>query len=126
MIECARCKSDLPKPRRCRRWSAEVSELHDKASFEQGVMVDVGDGSGALVIYTSDDMSGAEIEISPATNDADRVHTEVLRRKTANGYVNAAVFGSLREGDYRLWHQSLPEPVVVAIVSGEVRELDWR
>jgi hypothetical protein len=103
-----------------------VSELHDKASFEQGVMVDVGEGSGALVIYTSDDMSGAEIEISPAANDAHRVHTEVLPRKTANGYVNAAVFGSLLEGDYRLWHQSLPEPVVVAIVSGEVRELDWR
>jgi len=89
-------------------------------------MVDVGEGSGALVIYTSDEMKGIEIEISPDADDSYRTHTEVLRRKTANGYVNAAVFGSLPEGEYRLWHQVLPEPVLVTIVSGEVRELDWR
>ena len=103
-----------------------MTEKHDKSDFEQGVMVDVGQGNGALVIYTGPDLSGAEIEISSAGDDAHRVHTEVLRRKTASGFMNAAVFGSLPEGEYRLWHDTLPVPVDVTIVSGEVEELDWR
>ncbi len=103
-----------------------MTERHDKANFEQGVMVDIGQGNGALVIYTGADLSGAEIEISSVGDDAHRVHTEVLRRKTANGFVNAAVFGSLPEGEYRVWHDTLPKPVDVMIVGGEVKELDWR
>ena len=105
---------------------ASVTEHHEEQSFEQGVMVDVGPGAGALVIYTNDDLHGDEIEISPKGDDADRTHTDVLRRKIAAGYVNAAVFGSLAEGDYRLWHRTLREPAEVRIVSSEVTELDWR
>jgi len=105
---------------------APVTEHHEERSFEQGVMVDVGPGAGALVIYANDDLRGDEIEISPKGDDADRTHTDVLRRKIAAGYVNAAVFGSLAEGDYRLWHRTLREPAEVRIVSSEVTELDWR
>lgn len=89
-------------------------------------MVDVGPGAGALVIYTSEELRGQEIEISPAHNDVDRTHTDVLRRKTAAGYVDAAVFGSLPEGEYRLWHDSRPGPVDVRVVGNQVTELDWR
>jgi hypothetical protein len=103
-----------------------VAEHHDEKDFEQGVMVDVGPGAGALVIYTRDDLRGQEIEISPESNDKHRVHTDVLRRKTAGGYMCAAVFGSLEEGDYRLWHETLTSPTRVRIVGGVVTELDWR
>jgi len=99
---------------------------HREEDFEQGVMVDVGPGAGALVIYTSDELRGHEIEISPVGSDASRTHTDVLRRKTAAGYVNAAVFGSLPEGGYRLWHGSLASPVEVSIEGNQVTELDWR
>jgi hypothetical protein len=99
---------------------------HREEDFEQGVMVDVGPGAGALVIYTADELRGQEIEISPMGIDASRTHTDVLRRKTAAGYVNAAVFGSLPEGGYRLWHDSLPSPVEVRIEGNQVTELDWR
>jgi hypothetical protein len=54
------------------------------------------------------------------------VHTDVLQRKTAGGHAFAAVFGSLDEGGYRLWHPSRPEPIPVRIVGGEVAEMDWR
>jgi hypothetical protein len=101
-------------------------EHHHEGELEQGVMVDVGPGAGALVIYTSDGLRGQEIEISPAGNDSQRTHTDVLRRKTARGYVCAAVFGSLGEGDYQLWHDSRPQPVAVVITEGQVTELDWR
>jgi len=103
-----------------------MPEHHAEEDFEQGVMVDVGPGAGALVIYAREDLRGQEIEISPEAKDQDRVHTDVLRRKTAGGHVFAAVFGSLPEGDYRLWHDSLPSPARVRIVGGKVTELDWR
>jgi len=103
-----------------------MTEHHDEGSFEQGVMVDVGPGAGALVVYTTDDLRGEEIEISPRADDLNRTHTDVLRRKVAEGFVNAAVFGSLAEGEYRLWHRSLREPAEVRIAGSEVTELDWR
>jgi len=65
--------------------SALPSESHREQDFERGVMVDVRLGAGALVIYTGDEMHGQEIEISPADQDAERAHTDVLRRKTAAG-----------------------------------------
>jgi len=101
-------------------------EERREEDFEQGVMVDVGPGAGALVIYAADELRGQEIEISPLGHDASRTHTDVLRRKTSAGYVNAAVFGSLAEGDYRLWHDSKPGPVDVRIEGNRVTELDWR
>jgi hypothetical protein len=103
-----------------------LSEHHHEADFEQGVMVDVGPGVGALVVYTGDDLRGQEIEISPASSGAKRVHTDVLRRKTAAGHVFAAVFGSLAEGEYHLWNDSRSGPVAVQIVGGQVTEVDWR
>ena len=103
-----------------------MSEHHHEADFEQGVMVDVGPGAGALVIYTRSELRGQEIEISPAGHDSKRVHTDVLRRKTAGGPVFAAVFGSLAEGQYQLWNDSRSSPLTVQIVGGQVTEVDWR
>jgi hypothetical protein len=103
-----------------------VAEHRDEKDFEQGVMVDVGAGAGALVIYAPDELRGQEVEISPLGNDTQRVHTDVLRRRVGGSYVCAAVFGSLAEGAYRLWHLSLAAPREVQIVGGRVTELDWR
>ena len=103
-----------------------MTEHHHEGDFEHGVMVDVGPGAGALVIYTGDELRGQEIEISPTGHDSTRVHTDVLRRRTEGGKVFAAVFGSLAEGDYRLWHESRPDQATVSIVGGQVTEVDWR
>ncbi len=103
-----------------------MTEHHDEKDFEQGVMVDIGPGAGALVIYTREGLRGQEIEISPDGDDAKRVHTDVLRRRTAGGPVFAAVFGSLPEGEYRLWHETLLSPASVRIAGGQVTEVDWR
>jgi hypothetical protein len=103
-----------------------VGEHHREGDFEEGVMVDIGPGAGALVIYARDALRGQEIEISPAGQDEQRVHTDVLRRRVGGSYVCAAVFGSLAEGAYRLWHVSLASPLDVQIAGGLVTELDWR
>jgi hypothetical protein len=89
-------------------------------------MVDVGPGVGALIIYTREELKGHEIEVSPEGHDTNRVHSDVLRRITAGGELFAVVFGSLAEGDYRLWHESLTKRTEVRIVGGQVAEIDWR
>jgi hypothetical protein len=103
-----------------------MTEHDHEGEFEQGVMVDVGHGRGALVIYAPDELRGQEIEISPVGLNSQRVHASVLRRRMTNGQVSAVVFGSVPPGDYRLWHASHPETVTVTIEEGRVTELDWR
>ncbi len=103
-----------------------MEEYHDPGSFEQGVMVDVGPGFGALVIYGRATLLGHEVEISPSGDDSNRMHTDFLRRRTAGGEHCAAVFGSLPEGEYRLWATTSTPPSNVRIVGGEVAEIDWR
>ncbi len=71
-----------------------MTEHDHEGEFEQGVMVDVGHGRGALVIYAPDELRGQEIEISPVGLNSQRVHASVLRRRMTNGQVSAVVFGS--------------------------------
>jgi hypothetical protein len=103
-----------------------MAERHHPGAFEQGVMVDVGLGFGALVVYAPEEMQGQEVEVSPKGEDTKRVHADFLRRRTALGRLCAAVFGSLPEGDYRLWHGTGRSPTEVQIVGGEIAEVDWR
>ena len=89
------------------------------------VVLDIGDGVGALIIYTRPELLGKEIEVSQG-DEGRRVHTEVLERRINNRPVFAAVFASLAEGHYRIWGFD-PKPVNdVTIASGEVAEVDWR
>jgi hypothetical protein len=99
-----------------------MAEHHHSGALEQGVIVDVGPGVGALVIYTREELKGQEIEISPKGDDTNRVHTDVLRRRTVSGLLYGAVFGSLPEADRRLWNGTLTRPTEVRIVGGEVTE----
>ena len=57
---------------------------HDD-QYEQRVMLDVGPGAGALVIYTAEELNGEEIEISPAGNDAQRVAASLKIVTTVDG-----------------------------------------
>jgi hypothetical protein len=46
----------------------------------QPVLLDLGDGIGALIVHTDPELLGAEVEISPSGEDGDRQHKEVLQR----------------------------------------------
>jgi hypothetical protein len=88
-------------------------------------VLDIGDGVGALIIYTKSDLVGNEIEVSQG-EDGHRVHTEVLERRIDDKPIFAATFASLPEGRYRIWGYD-PKPVSeVTIVGGQVAEVDWR
>ena len=90
------------------------------------VVLEIGDGIGALIIHASAGMHGAEIEISPAGDDSRRRHNEVLERSTADGPAFTAVFDGLAAGEYTLWVRGEVRARGVSIAGGTIAELDWR
>jgi hypothetical protein len=100
---------------------------HDPADVRsQPVVLDLGDGIGALIVHTDPELLGVEVEISPAGADGDRQHKEVLRRTMGPATVNVLVYDNLPEGEYTLWVDDVAWASKVRIESGAVAEFDWR
>jgi len=88
------------------------------------IVLDIGDGIGALIIYTNEKMRGYQIDVSlKGIENAKRVHTDVLERRIAGRAVFAAVFAELPEGEYVTWSDPAE---TFTIMSGEIAELNWR
>lgn len=90
------------------------------------VVLEIGAELGALVVYTGAELLHTEIEISPADDDADRSHKDVLERVLPGRSIYVAVFDRVREGSYTLWHDGVARSRDVEIQGGRVAELDWR
>jgi hypothetical protein len=71
-------------------------------SGEASVVLDIGPHAGALVLYTGDNLAGAEIEIRPGGGAWLGAHTAVRERHVAGRILYAGVFGSLAAGGYDL------------------------
>lgn len=99
-----------------------VEQYVDRVHTEAAVL-DIGDDIGALIIYTSGELRGRQIDVSPKGNDWLKVHTDVLERKANGRTIFAALFLSLPTGDYTIWSNPTNE---VTIVGGQVAEVDWR
>jgi hypothetical protein len=65
-------------------------------------MLDIGEDRGALVVYTSEDLLGEEIEIRPHDGVWTGLHTAVRARHMGELVRYAGVFGSLPAGLYDL------------------------
>jgi len=72
------------------------------ASGQGSVVLDIGPHAGALVVYTSPGMLGAELEIRPAGGEWHGAHTAVRERRVNGRVLFAGVFGSLAVGRYEL------------------------
>jgi hypothetical protein len=100
---------------------------HDAAEVrQQPVVLDLGNGVGALVVYTDPELVGAEIEISPAGKDAERRHKQVLWRGQGGSAIAALVYDRLPHGEYTLWQDGIARERNVRVCGGAVAELDWR
>lgn len=99
---------------------------HVQRVHTEPVVLDIGEDTGGLIIYTGPDMSGREIEISPRGEPAIRTHTDVAERRAAGTTYFAAVYLPMPEGDYLIWGPDPEQPTPCAIVAGVVTELDWR
>ena len=105
-----------------------MHEVFSKRPHPETVVLDIGEGTGALIIYTRPELHGEEIEVSLRAHgpDAKRVHTDVLERRIGNQPAFTAVFASLVAGDYQIWATDPSAIDRVTIRSGEVAEVDWR
>ncbi len=84
------------------------------------VALDIGEGFGALIVHTGPQRLGEEIEVARDT-DGFRTHVAVLPREVHGRTANAAVFGSLPEGTYRLYDGDGQR--AVTITSGAIQEI---
>jgi hypothetical protein len=92
----------------------------------QPVVLDLGDGIGALIVHTDSELLGVEVEISPSGHDGDRQHKEVLQRALGRTTATVLVYDNLPEGTYTLWIDDEQRARGVRVTGGEVAELDWR
>jgi len=89
------------------------------------LVLDIGDGVGALVLYAEESCLGREIAItragSPHSHDT---HTMIRRRRALDRAVVAGVYPELEAGAYDVWgvHGEIVGQVV--IVGGKVTEYD--
>lgn len=117
------------------------------------VLLNIGGEVGALVVWASPALDGAEIEICPAGNrdeqpdegrgwwsgewrgeghehdhgdEAAWPHVAVVKRPMLGGPRFAAVFPGLHEGRYELWlRPSHPTALTVAVTGGRVADVSW-
>jgi hypothetical protein len=90
---------------------------------DDALVLDIGDGVGALVLQTTEDAAGLEIEVSPAGGGR-RTHTIVRRRRLGGRDVFAGVYPELSAGEW-IVHGADGRPLgTVVIGSGRVTEFD--
>ena len=101
-----------------------VAEPRPAPSRQGTVVLDIGDGIGALVVHTTSALAGVEIEIARAGEHTQFVHTEVRERVLPDRSVYAGVFPDVPEGDYTLLEVDGHGRHDVTIRSGRVTEVD--
>ena len=87
------------------------------------VVLDIGDGIGALVVHTPKALCGVEIEVARRGEARPLVHTEVRERVLPEGSVFAGVFVALDEGDYTRLDIDGTGTRDVSVESGRVTEI---
>jgi hypothetical protein len=96
----------------------------DASAACASVALDIGAGSGALVLYPSERFRDREIEISRLDGPGRRVHTGVHERTTEVRSRLTAIFGSLPAGDWVVWQDVATAGPVVTVPDGAVAEVE--
>jgi hypothetical protein len=90
------------------------------------VVLDIGDDTGALILYTPAGLNGREIEISPdGAPDAARTHSRVRERRTGGGVRYAAVYPGVPAGSYTIWRAAGAPAATVTITGGTITSCQW-
>lgn len=88
-------------------------------------VLDIGDSTGALLLYAPSHMAGTEIEISRVGESTRRQHAVVHARHSPAGTTYAALYPKLAAGRYELWATARIVALTVAIDGGSVTEARW-
>jgi hypothetical protein len=88
------------------------------------VILELGEGVGALILDAPPGLHGQEIEISPLAGGP-RTHSLVRERHTVTKTVYAAVYPALAEGDYVVWRADGIPAGQVSIRGGRATRFHW-
>ena len=103
-----------------------MTEIMHGPSGPGSVVLDLGDGVGALLLETPPTLLGREIEISLIGRTVDgRTHSLVRERRTAAGVSYAAVYPGLAAGRYLIWRHMHTPVGEVTIDGGMVTRFRW-
>ena len=89
-------------------------------------VLDIGGGTGALLVIVPAALIGTEPELSPAGRPDKRIHTGVHERPVGGQLVPVALYPSLNAGTWTLWGCGPCATRQVEIVDGQVAHVDWR
>ena len=90
------------------------------------VVLEIGPGIGALILYTPAEMDGEEIEISCDDEPgARRTHSQVRPRHMPTVTTYAAVYPGLRAGQYTIWRDEHSPAATVTVAGGQVTSCRW-
>ena len=87
------------------------------------VVLELGPGIGALILYTPADLDGEEIEIS--RDGEPRTHSRVRPRHLPGETRYAAVYPSLPPGRYTIWRDEHRPAATVTVAGGQVSNCHW-
>lgn len=95
------------------------------------VVMELGAGIGALILYTPPGLDGEEIEISrddepgaPSPGTA-RTHSRVRPRPVAGMTRYAAVYPGLPAGRYTIWRDGQTPATAATVTGGQVSSCYW-
>ncbi|SRR6266567_3516585 len=90
------------------------------------VVLELGPGIGALILYTPAEMDGEEIEISLDDEPgARRTHSQVRARHMPGRTTYAAVYPSLPAGRYTIWRDEHRPAATVTVAGGQASSCHW-
>jgi hypothetical protein len=90
------------------------------------VVLELGAGIGALILYTPPGLDGAEIEVSRQDDPAaPRTHSQVRKRPMTTTTAYAALYPSLPAGRYTIWRDQHRPAATATITSGQVTSCHW-
>lgn len=100
---------------------------HDLGPSGTGTAVlDIGGNVGALLLWTSPDCHGREIEISPeGAHRPPRTHAAVRERQLPGGVRYSALYVGLPAGRYVIWGDETTEIGRVTVTGGNITEYEW-
>ena len=91
----------------------------------EALVLDIGDGIGALVLYTNESCLGREVDVTPAGSPhSHEIHTMIRRRRAVDRDVVAGVYPELEAGTYDVWGIDRVIVGQVVIEGGRVAEYD--
>ena len=102
-----------------------MTESAAGASGPGTVVLELGAGVGALVLYAPPDLDGREIEISRDSSGARRTHSRVRPRHMPGGTRYAAVYPDLAAGTYTVWADEARAAGRVVIAGGRITNWSW-